>query len=62
MIQVFKVKVENGRDKSRTVPAFHPDHFRIYGKIREREWDGMYREWERKQEKHHPVRISGVPF
>jgi hypothetical protein len=48
----------------RTVPVFHPDHFRIYGKIRvrERERDGMYRERERKPEKHHPVRISGIPF
>jgi hypothetical protein len=44
----------------RTVPAFHPDRFRIYGKIRER--DEMYREQERKQEKPHPVRISGIPF
>jgi hypothetical protein len=48
----------------RTVLAFHPDRFRIYGKIRERERerDGMYRERERKQEKHRPVRISGIPF
>jgi len=61
------IKVENGRDRSRSVRnrlPFYPDRFRFSGKIRKRDrkQDGMHRDRDRKRDEGFSVHIYIIPF